>query len=232
MSALMSGPALTWIAIGVVTLAAFAAMVLVLKLPRRGWELVGSALLFGLAGYALQGHPGLAGSPTPPSESRDLADAATTNAALVKQRQAMGDAYGSGREWLVLSDALVRQGQYGAAAEVLRKAAERSPRDADIWVAMGNALVGHSEGLITPAAQYAFRRAAAIDPQHPGPPFFMGMALAQTGHLGDARALWAALLARAPADAPWRADLAQRLQRLDMMLAEQQGAPQPDANRP
>jgi hypothetical protein len=101
---------------------------------------------------------------------------------------------------------------------VLAKAAQENPDDADIEVALGNALVGHSEGLITPAAQYAFRRAAEIDPTHPGPPFFMGLAMAQSGRLADARALWADLLARAPADAPYRQDLAMRLMRLDQMM--------------
>jgi cytochrome c-type biogenesis protein CcmH len=69
-------------------------------------------------------------------------------------------------------------------------------------VALGNTLVGHSDGLITPAAQFAFQKAAKISPEHPGPPFFMGLALAQSGKLVEARAIWAELLRRAPADAP------------------------------
>ncbi|MFY8193795.1 MAG: tetratricopeptide repeat protein, partial [Novosphingobium sp.] len=112
----------------------------------------------------------------------------------------------------------------GAAAEVLRKGTQQFPKDADLWVSLGNALVGHSDGMITPAAQFAFQKAANIDPAHPGPPFFMGLALAQTGRLADARAMWAELLKRSPADAPYRADLAERIQRIDSMLAMQGGA--------
>lgn len=214
---------MTWVIVLGVAAIVFAALVLVGRLPRAGWEVTGAALLFGLAGYALQGHPAEAGAPTPAVENAAVADAA-----LLKERQAMGSAFGKGRSWLILADGLTRQGQYRAAADVLAKAAQENPDDADIEVALGNALVGHSEGLITPAAQYAFRRAAMIDPNHPGPPFFMGLAMAQSGRLADARALWVDLLARSPADAPYRQDLAMRLTRLDQMMAAS-GMPIPPA---
>ncbi|MET0180090.1 MAG: cytochrome C biosynthesis protein, partial [Novosphingobium sp.] len=67
----------------------------------------------------------------------------------------------------------------------------------------------------------AFQRAADIAPQHPGPPFFMGLALAQSGRLAEARAIWGELAGRAPAGAPWKADLEARLARLDAMLGQQ-----------
>jgi cytochrome c-type biogenesis protein CcmH len=211
---------MTWVLVLGLAALVFAAMVFLGRLPRSGWEVTGAALLFGLAGYALQGHPGEPGAPTAAVENTAVADAA-----LLKERQQMGSAFAKGQSWLILADGLTRQAQYRAAADVLGKAARENPDDADIEVALGNALVGHSEGLITPAAQYAFRRAAAINPQHPGPPFFMGLALAQSGRLADARAMWADLLARSPADAAYRPDLEARLARLDQMIAA--SAPQP-----
>ena len=207
---------MTWVLILLIAATVFGVMAFVLKMPRSGWEITGAALLFGIAGYALQGHPGQAGAPHPAAESAKLADAA-----LLKERQQMGTAFGKGQSWLVLADALTRQGQFGAAAEVLHNAIAATPKDADLWVALGNALVGHSDGMITPAAQFAFQKAADIAPDHPGPPFFMGLALAQTGRLAEARTLWAQLLERSPADAPYRADLEARLARLDSMLAAQ-----------
>ncbi|OYU34891.1 tetratricopeptide repeat protein [Novosphingobium sp. PASSN1] len=207
---------MTWVLILLIAVAVWGIMAFVLKLPRTGWEITGAALLFGISGYALQGHPSQPGAPQAPVENAKLADQT-----LIKQRQEMGSAFGQGQSWLILADALTRQGQYGAAADVLRSAIAKSPKDADLWVALGNALVGHTDGVITPAAQFAFQKAANIAPDHPGPPFFMGLALAQTGRLAEARTLWADLLARSPADAPYRADLQERLARLDSMLAEQ-----------
>jgi cytochrome c-type biogenesis protein CcmH len=205
---------MTWVLILTLALVAFGIMAFLLKMPRSGWEVTGAALLFGISGYALQGHPGLPGAPKQGVESQKVADAE-----LLKQRAEMGAGYGKGQSWLILADGLSRQGQYGAAADVLGKAVQVEPGDADLWVAFGNALVSHSDGLITPAAQFAFQKAAKISPEHPGPPFFMGLALAQSGRLADARAIWAELLQRAPADAPYRADLAARLVRIDSMLA-------------
>jgi cytochrome c-type biogenesis protein CcmH len=207
---------MTWVFILLIAAIVWGVMAFLLKLPRTGWEITAAALLFGISGYALQGHPGQAGAPQAPVESAKLADQT-----LIKERQQMGAGFGQGQSWLILADALTRQGQFGAAADVLRSAIAKSPQDADLWVALGNALVGHTNGVITPAAQFAFQKAATIAPDHPGPPFFMGLALAQTGRLVEARTLWAELLARSPADAPYRADLQERLQRLDSMIAEQ-----------
>ncbi|MBB3858942.1 cytochrome c-type biogenesis protein CcmH [Novosphingobium hassiacum] len=209
---------MTWVVILLVAAAVFGSLAFVLKLPRAGWELTGAALLVGIAGYALQGHPSMAGAPKAPVENKRAADEA-----MIKQRQQMGTAFTQGQSWLILADGLARQGQFGAAADVLRKGAQQFPKDADIWVSMGNALVGHSDGLITPSAQFAFQKAATIAPDHPGPPFFMGLALAQSGRLADARAIWAELLARSPADAPWRADLVDRIARIDSMLGAAAG---------
>ena len=208
-----------WVLILVIAAAAFVALVMLLKLPRGGWEWVGAALLLGVAGYAVQGSPSQPGAPKPPVETSKTADEA-----LIAERQAMGSAFGSGQSWMIVADGLSRRGQYGAAAQVLRSAVRQNPRDPDLWVALGNALVGHGDGFISPAAQFAFQRAADIAPDHPGPPFFMGLALAQSGRLVEARTVWAQLLAQAPKEASYRADLETRLARLDAMIAAQGGA--------
>ena len=211
---------MTWLVVLLAAAAVFAALVLVCKLPRSGWELVGAALLVGVAGYALQGHPGRPGAAKPPVETLETADEA-----MLQQRQSMGEAFGAGQTWLIIADGMSRRGQYASAAQILRKGVQESPSDPDLWVALGNALVAHSEGFISPAAQFAFQRAATIAPQHPGPPFFMGLALAQSGRLPEARTIWAELLSRAPAEAPWKTDLEARLARLDSMIAQSGPAP-------
>ncbi|WP_066555234.1 tetratricopeptide repeat protein [Croceicoccus bisphenolivorans] len=211
----MMGWAIAFVLAGVT----FAALVFVLKLPRGGREFAGAALLLGLSGYALQGSPSEPGSPTAPRENAE-----SGQAALIEARRAMGDEFGEGRNYLITADAFARAGQFGAAATLLRGATRKTPNDPDVWLALGNALVGHADGIITPAALYAFQKAADIAPDHPGPPFFTGLALAQSGQFEDARAIWQKLLDRpGEEDAPWRADLAARLARLDAIIAQQQG---------
>lgn len=184
----------------------FGALLWLGKLPRQSWELTGAALLLAVAGYAWQGNPGMAGVSIEPTEKPNSFDDSNIDA-----RNELGERFGDAREWLVFSDALNRGGKHGAAANYLRNGVKEHPEDPDLWVGLGNALVVHADGIITPAAQFAFQRAAEISPEHPGPPFFLGMAYAQSGNIDQARAIWTELLARSSEDAPWRADLESRL---------------------
>jgi cytochrome c-type biogenesis protein CcmH len=193
---------------------AFALAVFALRLPRAGWALFGAALLFGLAGYALQGSPGQGGAP------KDAAAQATeAGVALVDARR---DLFGPAppSHFVTLSDGFARRGQFADAAGILRGAVEENPRDAEAWLALANALVENAEGQLTPAAVFAFNRAEQVDPASPGPGFFLGVALINSGRPTEARQLWADMLARAPADAPWREGLKERLDRLDVLIAQ------------
>ncbi len=208
---------MSWAMVILLGALAFAALAFLLKAPRSGWEAIGAALLLGIAGYALQGSPGQPGAP---KVSVVQASANANSEALVAARQQLRDSSAGGaNNWLVIGDAMARNGQYGDAAGVLLGAVEQNPDDVEGWLALGNALVGHAEGALTPASLYAYQRAANAQPAHPGPPFFLGLALAQNGRLGEARVLWAELLARSPKDAAWRDDLVQRLARLDQFIA-------------
>lgn len=200
--------------------------------PRAGWEAIGAALLLGIAGYGLQGSPGLPGAPKAPVQT-----ISGDPQALVAARKSLdGQSVAPGSNWVVIADAFARQGQFADAAGVLLGAVDKNPKDADAWLALANALVGHAEGQLSPAALYAYRSAAQAAPDHPGPPLFLGLAMAQSGRFAEARSLWADLLASSPPDAPWRSDLEQRLTRLDELIARQnqaQGqAPSQPATRP
>ncbi len=212
---------MTWLWVGLLAALAFAVMAYLLRAPRPGWTAIGSALLLGIAGYVAQSRPDLPGSPTAPRET------VAVNPQGVADRQKLSAATPGVNKWLVIADAMARNGQYAQAAEVLRGAVATNPQDGDAWLALANALVGHAEGRLSPAALLAYRRAEAAAPDSPGPPFFLGQALAQSGRLAEARGLWAQILARSPADAPWRADLAARLRQLDELIARQasQGTP-------
>jgi cytochrome c-type biogenesis protein CcmH len=183
---------------------------------RTGWEAIAAALLLGIAGYGLQGNPGLPGAPKEPAEK-----IAGNPAALVAARKSLNGKDVSVDNWVITADAFARHGQYADAAGLLRGVVDSDPKDADAWLALANALVGHAEGTLSPAALYAYRHAAEVAPNHPGPPFFLGLAMAQSGRFAEARRLWGDLLQRTPPDAPWRADLQDRLARLDALIARQ-----------
>lgn len=213
---------MTWVMVFGLAAVVFGAMVVFFKTPRGGWEAIGAALLVGIAGFASQASPGLPSAPKEPAEQPQA-----SGEALVDARKALSEQnVPPSSQWTVVADAFSRRGQFAEAAGVVRGAIAKDPNNADAWLALANNLVAHADGNLSPAALYAYRRAALADPQHPGPPFFMGLALAQSGRLDEGRAVWADLLARSPKEAPWRADLEQRLGELDAFIARQNGAMQ------
>lgn len=209
-----------WMAAIGLAMAAFAMLAWAFKAPRQGWEAIGAALLVGLAGFAFQASPAQPGAPKQAAQRAD-----TAGKALVEARRQLASEGGSvaANRWVVIADALARNGQYADAAGVVLGAVEQEPGNADAWLALANNLTAHAEGNLTPAGLYAFERAGRADPRDPGPPFFLGLALASSGKLAEGRALWADLLERSPVEAPWRNDLKARLERLDAFIAAQSG---------
>ena len=221
---------MSWLPIALLAALVFILAAFVLKLPRRLWTLFAAALTFGLAGYAWQGSPGLGGAPAAPA-----ADASESGEALVAARRSMFAGELPPPRWITVADAFTRKGRYENAANMLRNAVAENPDDPEAWLALGNVLVEHADGALTPAATYAYDRAEQLGPDHPGAPFFVGIALLRSGEPRQARDAWAELLARTPVDAPWRGQLEYRVRILDQLLAMQaqrMGPPGPVQDEP
>lgn len=198
--------------------AAFLIAAFVLRLPRSGWTLFAAALLFGLAGYAFQGSPGMVGAPKISDESSNGG-----NLALVEARRQMFNPDRAPSRFVTVADGFARRGQFEDAVNILSGAVSENPDDGEAWLALANALVEHAEGLLTPAALHAYERAQTALPGHPAPAYFLGVSLIRSGKPMEARQLWAATLDRAPTDAPWRPEMEQRLTRLDDLLSQMGG---------
>lgn len=177
------------------------------KLPRSGIELALAASLLGVTGYVWQGEPSQTGAPV---ERKDK-PRAELDTALRSMRAATTDQYGDAAKVAEFADTLDRMGMTREAVIAVKTGMRKDPNNPDLWVALGNALVAHGGGALSPAAEFAFQRGAQLSPEHPAPPFFMGLALANSGRAEDAGQVWRGLLARTPKDAGWRADLEARL---------------------
>ena len=184
-----------WIILALLVLASAGALWL-LGVRAAMLQLCAAALLVGSAGYALQGRAGVAGAP------RDAGSRAAP-ISLTKMRHAFFGNFTPHEHWLLMSEAVARGGNTSEAVGVLRAAVREHPNDPQLWIGFGNALVDHSMG-ITPASEFAYRRAAELAPGYPAPAFFMGLALARSGERDAAIALWEEVLASAPAEASWR----------------------------
>ncbi len=202
----------------------WAATVLAARLPAPARLPLGIAIMLGLTGYLLVGQPGAAGVPVRPL---DTAEPAGFGEEMEAPRQGMTGNGGDSASLLTMADGMMRTNRFRSAAMMLEAGTRREPRNIDLWVAYGNALVAHDGGIMTPAAAMAFDKAADIDPGHPAPPFFAGLAIAQGGDIEGARVIWQQLLSRTPPDAPWREDLTDRLAQLPPAAPPPTAAPAP-----
>ena len=158
---------------------------------------VSSAMLsIAAIGYALQGSPDLPGAPASGAEAQNYLP-------LTEARHAFFGDFTPAEPWLRMSEALARDGEGEDAVNILQNAVRRYPGDSQLWIGLGNALVDHARGL-TPPAELAYQRAAAVAPGHPAAPFFYGLALARSGDRQDAVDIWKRILAKAPPNASWR----------------------------
>lgn len=191
------------------------ALIVIGRMPRKTWEIAAAALLLGLAGYAWQGNPGLAGAP------RHAASAAPEkfDEQLAERRRGLAERFGPAGQWLLLSDGLGRQGKTKEAANVLLSGLRQMPNDPNLWLGLGNALVAHADGVVPPSADFAYRRAMAIDPKAPGPRYFYGLALARSGQLQAANDMWTPLVESAPDGSGIKAELQFAIARIDILLA-------------
>lgn len=205
---------MTWIAVIVLALLAFALAALAFKLDKGLWTSLAAALGFGLAGYALQASPDLPSAPKPAASrftelEYDVVEARREFVSFSDQSQS---------RWLVTSDAMARRGRFEEAAQLLADETRQNPRDFELWLAQGIALAEHADGALTQASLYAFQQAANAKPDNLAPGYFLGVALVRQGRLMEARQVWRDTLAAGPENAEGRAGLEERLARLDAML--------------
>jgi cytochrome c-type biogenesis protein CcmH len=160
------------------------------------FTMAASALLVGAAGYAVQGRPGLDGSPRAGVEP-------TPPISLVNARNAFLGQFNRSSHWLIIADSYAARGKTQDAVGLLRSATRAHPDDYALWLGLGNALADHAHSL-TPAARLAFDRSRQLAPTSPAPGYFLGLAMLRSGDPEGALAEWREVLAKAPADASWR----------------------------
>ncbi len=168
--------------------------------------------------YVVLGSPGLPDAPlaarlAAPPDTQDIA-------ALVKRvEEHLATAPEDGHGWEVLAPVYQRLGRAADAATAYGNALRILGSSASLEAGLGESLVGVSGGVVTADARAAFERAVALAPDDPRPRFFLAVALDQDGKTDEAIAAWKALLAGAPADAPWVAVAQGELARLQQASA-------------
>jgi cytochrome c-type biogenesis protein CcmH len=134
-----------------------------------------------------------------------VADATQSLGSLVAQVEAhLEQNPTDGRGWNVLAPVLARLGRFDEAVRAYRNSITYNGDSAERRSDLGEALAGAAGGVVTSDAKAEFERAIALSADDPKANYFLGLAAEQDGRNADAASIWRGMLAKAPADAPWR----------------------------
>jgi cytochrome c-type biogenesis protein CcmH len=119
-----------------------------------------------------------------------------------------------GKGWEVIAPVYLRLDRVDDAVRarrnVLRLLGESPTHHADL----GEALSMQANGIVTSEAKAEFESAAKLDPDDARSQYYLGLAAEQDGRAADAAQIWRAMLAKAPADAPWLPTVREALARV------------------
>jgi cytochrome c-type biogenesis protein CcmH len=141
--------------------------------------------------------PSTPAAKAPPPASGDIAQMIPQIEARLREKP--DDATG----WRMLAMAQFNVARFPDAARSYARAAALTPKDAELWSSLGEALVyAHRNGVDADAA-HAFERAHAIDPKEPRARYFLAVRQDIGGDHRGAVDAWIALLHDTPPGAPW-----------------------------
>lgn len=109
--------------------------------------------------------------------------------------------------WTLLGRTFASLGRFAEARDAYRRAIALTPNEPSLHAELGELLVLGAGGTVTPEAAAEFAKSA----NDPRARFYAAEAALQRGDSTEAKTALRALLADAPADAPWRKIVAERL---------------------
>jgi cytochrome c-type biogenesis protein CcmH len=188
---------------------------------RRNLVLAASVLLMpglALGLYSQLGSPGLRDLPlegrlnTPPDQ-QDLA------AAVARVEAHLASHPDDGRGYEILGPVYMHTERYDDAVQAYASALRLLGETAQRRTAYGEALVYAADGIVTAEARTAFEAAKRLDANFVMADFYLALAAEQDGDFGRAQSMLAALIAKAPPDAPYLDAVRQRQADLQSKMA-------------
>ena len=105
--------------------------------------------------------------------------------------------------WMLLGQTYMRMGRYADATTAIKTVIERDDASSAMLSQYAEALIAAEDGIVTPKARNAIRRAREMDPSNPAASYYQAIALDQTGDSEEAHDLLLSRLEQAAGPAPW-----------------------------
>ena len=201
------------------------------RLPGRGPVALAVAVLIPvltLALYLTHGSPGLPAYPVagraqlPPGQA-EIGELIARVEARLRQHPEDGDG------WDVIAPIYYKLGRFREAAGAYARAAALKGETAQRLAGFAESNVFAADGIVGEEARAAYEKILKIEPGRIEARFWLALAKEQDGKLADALADYRALLAEAPAGAPWREAVESRIADVSRRLA---GAEKADPRAP
>src|SRR5262249_49348010 len=168
--------------------------------------------------YLLYGSPGMPSSPFAARTDAGKEQAAILD--LVSQVEArLRENPEQGKGWEVLAPVYLNVGRFRDAAKAYANAARLTGETVALLAGRAEAAMLASDGIVTEEARTAYEKILKLEPSKVEPRFWLAMAKEQDGRLTDALADYKALLAEAPAGAPYREPVDLRVKELTGRIA-------------
>lgn len=105
--------------------------------------------------------------------------------------------------WMLLGQTYMRMGRYADATTAMETVIKRDDAFSAMLSQYAEALIAAEDGIVTPQARNAIRRAREMDPSNPAAYYYEAIALDQAGNSEEAYDLLLSRLEQAAGPAPW-----------------------------
>jgi len=184
--------------------------------------------LLALGLYLLYGSPRLPDQPLA-ARLEDPSNSQNLGALVARVEARLREHPDEGEGWDVVAPVYLGAQRYQDAADAYGEAIRLLGPSAKRLSGQGQALVLANNGVVTEDARGALTQAIALDPTLIEPRILIAIAKEQDGDFAGAIADWRSLIDKAPADAPWRQMVEQRIAGDEAHLAGKSVPDQPVA---
>ncbi|MDX2204589.1 MAG: c-type cytochrome biogenesis protein CcmI [Hyphomicrobiaceae bacterium] len=189
---------------------------------RLGLGIAGLTPLMALGLYLAFGSPGLPGQPhaerMQEALARDKLHMGQVSDLVAKVEARLKEAPDDGRGWEVIAPVYFKLGRYRDAANAFQRAVVLLGESPQRLAGLAEASVFAADGIVTEEARKAYERVLVLEPKRIEARFWLALAKEQDGDLKGAKADFEALVAAAPAEAPWRGAVEERVRALGLRL--------------
>lgn len=182
------------------------------------------APVLALAFYLVYGAPGMPAQPFAARTQEALQNAQVAQL-VAKVETRLRDAPEDGKGWEVIAPVYFKLGRFRDAQNAYLQAGRLLGESVPRLGGFAEASIFAADGIVTEEARRAYARILELEPGRIEARFWLALAREQDGDLAGAKAEYEALVAAAPAEAPWRASVQERARALALRLANPPARP-------